>query len=296
MMKKIISLLLVVCMLAACCTVFAADTTQQKADALYLLGLFKGTDEGYELNAHTTREQGVTMLVRLLGKSEEANSGTYTTHFTDVYDWAKGYVGYAYDKGITLGMSETEFGYGVELTDAMFLTMLMRIVGYTEGEGEGADFVWNDPYSVAQNLGLIQSSSADTDFSRGDLVEIIYNALSVDYKGTTTSVASQLMTDGVFDAETMEQATKVAEGATTLKDAQDALAGSTGSGETGGSEGGTTGGETGGTTGGETGGSTGGGEFITDPAVPAPTPGIGGDYEESTTTDNRNHETDDIEV
>lgn len=279
MMKKIISLLLVVCMLAACCTVFAADSTtsQQKAEALYLLGLFKGTDKGYELDNHTTREQGVAMLVRLLGASEEANSGNYTCPFADVYDWAKGYVGYAYSKGITKGISETEFGYGVELTDAMFLTMLMRIIGYTEGEtgDASADFVWNDPYTIAQSIGLLQDASADSDFSRGDMVEIIYNALGTKYKGTSNSVASQLIKDGVIAQNAYDQAKKVADGTTTLKDAEAALAGS-------------------GSTGDNTGGSTGGN--ITTPATPDPTPGIGGTGGVVEDSAQEDHETPDMGI
>lgn len=277
MMKKLISLLLVVCMLAACCgTVFAADTTiEHKADALFLMGLFKGTDKGYELDNDTTREQGVTMLIRLLGKETEANSGKYACSFTDVYDWAKGIVGYAFDKGITKGMSDTKFGYGVALTDAMFLTMLLRIVGYTEGADASADFVWSDPYALAAKIGLLDKASADADFNRGDMVEIIYNALSVKYKGTEKTVAQKLMDESVLNQIAYDLGQQVASGSTALADAQALLAIALGGG--------------GSTGGGNTGGNV--------PPTPAPNPGLGGDgtVTPPEETKQADHETPDIE-
>lgn len=218
-MKKLISLLLVVCMLAACCTAFAAESsTEQKADALYLLGLFKGTDQGYELDENTTREQGVVMILRVMGVEDEALSENASCHFDDVYDWAKPYIGYAYKNGITKGMSDTKFGYGVQITDAMFLTMLLRVLGYTEGEGK--DFVWNDPYDVGRSAGLIDYRLADQEFIRGDMVEIIYNLLKAKYKDAQTTVAEQLIKDGVFSQTVYAQAQKVADGSMTLEEAQ----------------------------------------------------------------------------
>lgn len=280
MMKKLISLLLVVCMLAACCgTVFAADTAaEQKADALFLMGLFKGTDQGYELDNPTTREQGVTMLIRLLGKETEANSGKYACSFTDVYDWAKGIVGYAFDKGITKGMSDTKFGYGVALTDAMFLTMLLRIIGYTEGADVSADFVWSDPYALAAKIGLVASATADADFDRGDMVQIIYNALDVKYKGESKTVAQKLMDEGVLNQLAYDFGQQVASGSTTLEDAQALLAIALGGG-------------------GSSGGNTSGGGGYDVPATPDPDPGFGGDGSVTTPEDTTqaDHETPDIE-
>lgn len=273
-MKKIISLLLVVCMLAACCTAFAAElTTEQKADALFLMGIFKGTDKGYELDNMTTREQGVTMIVRVLGKETDANSGKYTCKFPDVYEWAKGNVGFAFDNGITKGMSDTEFGYGVALTDAMFLTMLLRVLGYTEGES--ADFVWNNPYELAKKTGLVPEATADADFTRGDMVEIIYRGLAANFKEKQQTLAAKLIADGVFTQKAYDLGQQVAAGTTTLEAAQAALNTTPGNG-----------------------GEVGGGTIVTPPGdnnftPPAdPNPGIGGPTEvpgENTTEED--HET-----
>ena len=226
-MKKMISLLLVVCLLAACCTAFAADEAeaQRAADALYLLGLFKGTDKGYELGKPLTREQGVTMLIRAMGNESKAASGADKCVFDDVYDWAKGYVGFAYENGITKGISETKFGYGNPLTDVMFLTMLLRALGYEEGEGK--DFVWDNPYELAKKVGLIDYDKADEDFLRGDMVVIIYRLLQCKFKGQDETVATALMNDKVFAQEDYENAQKIYAGTAKLSDFQSQQGGDT---------------------------------------------------------------------
>lgn len=50
-----------------------------------------------------TRSEAVTMLVRLLGRENEALSGKWETPFTDVPAWAEPYVGLAYENGLTTG-------------------------------------------------------------------------------------------------------------------------------------------------------------------------------------------------
>ncbi len=90
-MKKYLSLLLVVCLLCGMLVmpVSAATSTQlNAADALYSLGLFLGTNKGYELNNSLTREQSAMLLVRMLGALETAETGDYTHPFTDVAQWA----------------------------------------------------------------------------------------------------------------------------------------------------------------------------------------------------------------
>ena len=71
----------------------ASDEAVQAANALHALGLFNGTGTDangnpvYDLERTPTRAEAVTMLVRLLGKEEEAEKNVWTTPFTDVADW-----------------------------------------------------------------------------------------------------------------------------------------------------------------------------------------------------------------
>ena len=92
MKKKCMCLFLIlIIMLALLPSASAASTkATHAADALYELGLFKGTGTNadgtpiFDLDKTPTRNQAVIMLVRLLGKEEEALSGTWELPFTDV--------------------------------------------------------------------------------------------------------------------------------------------------------------------------------------------------------------------
>lgn len=222
MKKKIISILLVVCLLASLTTVFAADAeTQQKADALNLLGLFQGTNNGYELDKTLTREQGIVMLLRALGLEPEAQGTTASIPFTDVYDWAKPYVSYAFREKITQGISATQFGYGKPLSDNMFLTLILRALGYQDGEGK--DFTWDKPYELAKKIGLISDAAADTSFTRGDMVTIIWAMLDAKFADSDFTVLDNLAENEIISKEFAEQAKLVASGKTTLADAKRAL-------------------------------------------------------------------------
>ena len=166
-MKRRIALFLLVALVLTS-SVFAYTEEQvNTADAMNHLGLFLGTNLGYELDNQLTRAQGVTLLVRMIGKEAEAVSATYQIPFTDVVPWARGYIGYAWTNGITNGRSETMFDPDGVMTDYMFLTLTLRALGYSDS-GENASFTWDSPYAKAQQVGLISRAVADAKFTRGD--------------------------------------------------------------------------------------------------------------------------------
>ncbi|MPM68462.1 hypothetical protein SDC9_115395 [bioreactor metagenome] len=88
------------------------------------------TDFG--LDRQVTRMQAVLMVIRLLGKGAEAAAYPKTHPFTDVPNWADSYVSYAYDKGITKGVSATRFGTADKMGAAGYLTFMLRILGYKD--------------------------------------------------------------------------------------------------------------------------------------------------------------------
>ena len=121
------------------------------------------------------------MLVNLLGKSDAAKAGTWTTPFTDVPAWAAPYVGYAYENGLTAGLSKTLFGSSSPITGQQYLTLVLSALGYDEG----ADFSWQNASALADKLGLAGGdSSAAAEFLRGDLAIISASALTQNFKGT----------------------------------------------------------------------------------------------------------------
>jgi hypothetical protein len=167
------------------------DNTQL-ATELKEMGLFNGTDKGFELDQIPTRAQTAVMLVNLLGASDEATSKKYTHPFTDVPSWANDYVGYMYQKGLTRGISETMFGSANNAKAKDFSTFMVKALGYTDN-----DFTYNDVLSFAQAKGLISLSEMNSlntsTFTRNEMVLLAYNALEVPYKGSEKRLIDQLV-------------------------------------------------------------------------------------------------------
>lgn len=205
--KRIFAVLLA-CLLLTMTTLSAAASQQDAADALNHLGLFLGTDTGYELDASLTRAQGITLLVRLLGAEEEAQKTSYTIPFKDVADWAKPYVGYAYAHKITNGVSARKFGSDSPMTDNMFLTLCLRALGHKDSKAKDS-FTWKNPYVFAQRAGLITTTEKDVDFLRGDAAAVMWNALSAPMATESGTLADTLVKKGVFLQDTLETAIRI---------------------------------------------------------------------------------------
>ena len=208
-MKRILSFWLCISLLwAAGCPIAAAvssDTssrTMDRAYALKSLGIFQGDADGFGLDSCPTRLEGFIMLVRLLGEEGAAKTGSYSHPFTDVPAWGRGYVGYGYRNGLTRGVGGARFGAARSLTAADYCTWLLRALGYSESKG---DFSLQSAVSRAQTLGLADKTQAarwaSGAFTRGDLVELSYAALTVCGKGETRTLAQKLTSLGIFSKE-----------------------------------------------------------------------------------------------
>lgn len=181
---------------------YAANTTgaEAKAAVLKQLGLFKGVSESeadFDLNRAPTRTEALIMLIRALGKESEALNGSWTHPFTDVDSWADKYVGYGYEKGLTGGMSATEFGTGNAGSD-MYLTFMLRALGYSDAAG---DFTWDTPDTLAKAVGILPGSANTTNFKRGDIVLVSWAALEADLKGGIQRLDEKLLSEGVFTSD-----------------------------------------------------------------------------------------------
>ena len=212
-MKKYLSLFLAVCLLCGMLVmpVSAATTTElNAADALYSLGLFLGTNKGYELNNSLTREQSAMLLVRMLGALETAEAGSYTHPFTDVAPWASKVVAYAYANEYVKGYSATKYGGADTVTDFQYLTIVLRVLGYTDG-GENPDFYYRTSRGLAKKIGLVDSVEDDASFTRGEAVEIFWRALNTKLKDSDKTLADRLIDQKVFDAKAFAKATGYSE-------------------------------------------------------------------------------------
>ena len=202
-MKKILAFLLsMVLLLSAVPFVSALDPLdgQRAAENLHALGLLAGVGKNadgsvnFDVGGKLTRAQAITQIVRFLGAEKTATASAYTHPFTDLPAWAVPYVGYAFENGITKGVSATKFGTDDRMGDAAFLTLILRVLGYDDSKG---DFVWNNPYTLAKTAGLVESEAADGDFTRGDAFVICYRALTAAVK-SGDSIKTQLIAKGVF--------------------------------------------------------------------------------------------------
>lgn len=214
-MKRALSILLILVLFSGMIpTSFAvSEEANDAADTLYELRLFKGTGYNpdgspiYALDRGATRLEAVTMLVRLLGKEEEALAGNWKTPFTDVADWAKPYVGYAYAHGLTKGGTDSSgkpfFDGDTMILATQYLTFVLRALGYESG----TDFRWDAAWELSDRLGITNGEyKAPLQFDRSDMVLISAQALPVTQKDGSGTLADRLIAEGVFTKEQYQAA------------------------------------------------------------------------------------------
>ncbi len=172
--SNIISIFLVISIMLV--TPVYADNTV-KANTLYELGLFRGTDTGYELDKTLTREQAVTILVRLLGEEENVLESKFDGKFTDVADnrWSYPYVMYCYENNITKGTGDNTFSPEDEVTAEQFVTLVMRLMGYEDTEPENA--LEESVYIGMLNTEVVRNFEKNKTFLRDDMVYVVYRSL-----------------------------------------------------------------------------------------------------------------------
>ncbi len=204
-MKGIVSVILVFVMsISMLLQVYASNAAEAevKAQALKQLGLFKGvSDTDFDLDRAPSRTEALVMLIRLLGKESEALNGEWAHPFTDVAPWADKYVGYAYNKGLAKGISNTEFGKDIASSD-MYLTFMLRALGFDDKAG---DFAWDAPEALA-GAAFILPDAVDTDnFLRTDAVLVSWAALNADMKGGR-ALGKILLKDGTITDDAFHSA------------------------------------------------------------------------------------------
>ena len=185
----------------------AADASRSSAEALYKLGLVQGyaaADGGvnFALEDSLTRAQAMALVVRFLGAEVEALEGSFAHPFSDVPAWAAPYVGYVYTNGIAQGIDKTRFGTDAGITEAAFLTSILRVLGYEDANDGGGDFVWSDPFTLAKTAGLTENSAPGAAFCRGDAFQICYRALTAAPK-SGDRLCDRLVQAGAVDAQAM---------------------------------------------------------------------------------------------
>lgn len=196
-MKKFACILLAAVMMLSCCPAVSAADIDSKAydEAQYLnaLGLFAGTDKGYELERGLTRIEAVIMAIRLFGKNNEAKYGEYEHPFIDAPTWtyANEYIGYAYQNKITYGVSETKFGPATPATAQMYVSFVLRALGYTN--------TYTNWKTLGQQAGIFPEDVDLENFTRADAVLISRAALDAKMADGSKTLNESLMENWVYN-------------------------------------------------------------------------------------------------
>lgn len=168
-----------------------AATEIQRQDAVFLddLGLFQGTEHGYELDRTMTRAEGAVMLVRLLGGEAEAKTSTYQTPFTDVPTWAQPYIGWLYQNKLTNGTSGTTYSPNDPMQFEQYAWFTGRAAGFTDDDvASGKTHLSTEAYRREYGSKI----------TRGQAVALSMDTLYAPLKGQSVTLADRLIAQEVF--------------------------------------------------------------------------------------------------
>ena len=191
-------LLLLACVLVLGCMspalAYSEDKAQTQAEALKTLGLFQGTDIGFELERAPTRIEALVMLLRMTGVEREARFYEGEHPFTDAPSWspAEAYIAYAYANGITKGVSDTLYDPNATADARTYVTLMLRALGYD------ADEAWDNWEALGEAAGLLPSGVDRENFLRGDAVLVSYAALDARLADGSMTLKEKLLADGVL--------------------------------------------------------------------------------------------------
>ncbi len=193
-MKRIIALFASLIVFAMAIPSYAVSIEEQ-SEVLYNLGLLRGVGnefkiEDMELERNATRAEACITIVRMLGKEEKAKWQKNPHPFKDVPAWASDSIGWLYENYLVNGISDTYFGSADIATAGQFSTMLLRVLGYDDSEG---DFSYSEAVQFAKGKGLVDSvTESHWELSREDMVKMCYKALSTPCKNSRRTLIRKL--------------------------------------------------------------------------------------------------------
>ena len=200
MKKKLFALFCALALLvsAAPCAGALEGEAARAADTLAALNIVRGNGSGYALDESATRAQAAVLLVRLAGAEQEAAGSGSPSSFQDVPTWCRSSIAYASSQKWIYGVTAQAFRPGETVTANAWCTFLLRMLGYSDKDG---DFTVGGAALFAQHIGLI-SRSYDGPLTRGDLFQIMRDALTFSYKDGSATVIERLIQRGICQQST----------------------------------------------------------------------------------------------
>lgn len=220
--------------------------TAREVEVLRMMEVLDGYPDGtFQPYGTLTRAQFCKMAVTLMGKGDSVGQFQSYTIFPDVRAsyWAAGYINLATrgENKLIAGYPDGTFQPGAPITYGQAVTILMRLLGYTDGD-VGA--VWPDGYlavaaksGVTQNLGEL---AGDGPITRAQTARLFVNLLAAKGKESSTPYGETLAASAkkdviLLDADAKaddgtEHAVKTTDGTYKIRDRQASplLAGSKG--------------------------------------------------------------------
>lgn len=185
--------------------VFAAEVGKyvEEAERLKTIGVFQGTDKGFELDRQPTRLEGLVMMIRLLGKEADAKAlSKELSVFTDVPAWGIGYVNYAYKNGLTKGIGNQLFGTTDHMNAKSYITFMLRALGYDDTKG---DFTYSKAMEFAKEKGILSKEDAleleKVAFLRDHIAKISMTTLNAKIKEGSVTLLEKLVNDGAISKD-----------------------------------------------------------------------------------------------
>jgi len=174
---------------------------------LYELGVFTGSDKGFELERAPTRLEGLIILIKLLGEADNITSYSgWNSPFEDVPEWGNDWVTYAYNEGLTTGVGSSKFGSNDLMQAKSYMTFLLKALEYDPNSGE---FSWETSLDKAHEIGMINLEEKITletqPFLRDHVAYLSEKALMQNLKGQSVTLAEHLVFNRAIERQSAEK-------------------------------------------------------------------------------------------
>ena len=156
------------------------------------LEVISGNGKGaYEPAKAVTRAEACVLIANMMngGKADTARFAG-GSNFSDVAKgwWGESAIAYCVQNGITYGVGGGKFAPNREITDAEFVAMMTRAMGY-DTAANPLSFPYGN-YTAAVNNGLLDNMpyAEGSACTKGECAQIIYDALFADYARLTANM------------------------------------------------------------------------------------------------------------
>ena len=185
------------------------SSAEQSAASLHQMGLFAGTSStGFvpDLDLTMTREQGIALVIRLMGLDADAQNMSEVDvvaalkEYSDgnsISAWARKRIALAVAKGIVTGFPDNTLRSDVGLTGNQFTTLMLKAAGSPPDYSQ-AGTIFN---GLTGSSSAPTQSSGDEAITRGQAVEMSSAALGASLNGSGTTLIQHLVTLGIVKKE-----------------------------------------------------------------------------------------------